>query len=140
MIELLGTMTGSEFLTAYFVWFVVLWGGVKILRRCGYDSALTTLGGLALFEGLGVLRFVIGSGQGMQRWGFLFLMMVVGALFFVIRAGAFGGGGGSSSSSCSAGGFIVGGTCGGGGSSDNGAGSSGDSSCGGGGCGGCGGS
>lgn len=81
MMDFLGTMPGPDFLKAYFVWFFVVWSGVMILRRCGYDSPLTTLGGLALFEGLGILRFIAGTEHGMHRWGFLFLMMFVGALF-----------------------------------------------------------
>jgi hypothetical protein len=126
----LHTMRGPDFLLLYFVWFIVTFGGVLLLRWNGHDSPLTTVAGLLLYELLGVLRIISGSAHGMHKWEFLILMMVIGAVVFVVRIklNQSSGDGGhwwsssSGGSSCSSGGGGAG--CGGGG----------------GGCGGCGGS
>jgi hypothetical protein len=111
-------MDGPHFLMLYLVWFLVLWVGVLVLRSKNFDSPLTTVGGLALYEGLGVARYLLGSAHGLQKWDYLIAMMGFGFFFFVLRGHHFEQGG--SSGGCGGGG------CGGGG-------------CGGGGCGGCGG-
>jgi hypothetical protein len=125
----LETLRGPEFLVVYAVWFFVCWSGLLFLRSCGLDRPLTTILALALFEALGLARFLIGSAMGLHRWTFLFLMMGIGALFFLTRARRADGGTRDTSSATSS--FVDssvgGGGCGGGG-------------CGGGGCGGCGGS
>src|SRR5690242_702365 len=80
------TMKGEDFLLLYAVWLLVLWAGVLLLRFGGKDHPVTTLTGWALFEGMGGLRYLIGSAHGMQRWEFLVLMMIFGSLFFIVRA------------------------------------------------------
>lgn len=120
--DFLSTVPGPVFLLIYLLWFFLVWATVLVLRQTGYDTKLTTIGGLVLFEGLGLVRFVLGSSHGMHNWTGLFIMMGVGALFFLVRLDHLGGG--NSSGSCSGGSVS---SCGG-------------SSCGGGGCGGCGGS
>jgi hypothetical protein len=125
-------MPGEEFLVFYGLWLLALRVTVLILRSKGFDTALVTMSGIGAFLVPGMLRYMVGSAHGMHRWGFMFIMMVVGTIVFILRAHHFDnmGGGGwtsgcsscSSTSSCSSGG----GGCG--------------SSCGGGGCGGCGGS
>jgi hypothetical protein len=116
----LETMRGPEFLALYFVWFILTWGCMLLVRHKVVDCIWTSLGGLALFEGLGVTRYIVGEAHGMHKWDFLFAMMFIGALFFLARTDSFTSGSGSGWGSCGGGG------CGGGG-------------CGGGGCGGCGG-
>ncbi|HEY5704112.1 MAG TPA: hypothetical protein VIS96_00895 [Terrimicrobiaceae bacterium] len=115
--DFLGTMKGPEFVALYVVWFLLLFGAVLLLRRWGFDTRVTTLTGFVLFEGLGVARYLIGSANGMQNWGFMAPMMIVGGVMFFTR--------GSSSN----GGAL---------SSDSGGGCGSDGGCGGGGCGGCG--
>lgn len=142
MMEMLGTLRGPEFLILFFGWFVVTRLGVGLCRSAGWDSPLVTLGGIALFEALGVLRFLAEIEHGMHRWGFLAAMMVLGPIFFAVRGeGSSGGGGFWDSGSPGGGGFWGGSSssssCG---SSSCGGDSGGGSSCGGGGCGGCGGS
>ena len=117
----LETMRGPEFLAVYGGWFVVTWIGMLIVRHKVSDGWWTTLGGLLAFESVGFARYLIGTAHGLHKWDFLFLMMIVGALFFLARTDHFSSGSNGSWSSCGGGG------CGGGG-------------CGGGGCGGCGGS
>ncbi|MDB6108673.1 MAG: hypothetical protein JWR69_423 [Pedosphaera sp.] len=112
------TLSGPDFLVFYGVWLLTLWVAVLILRAKGFDMPVTTLGGWALFEGVGLLRYMIGSAQGMNRWGFMMIMMAVGTLFFILRAHHFenmggGDGGGSSCSSGCGGGGGCGGGCGG---------------------------
>jgi len=125
MKHFLETVRGPEFLVLFGGWFLLCWSALLVLRRTGRDHPLTTVIMLALFESLGVARYVVGSAAGLHRWMFLSLMMVIGALFFLLRvqqgAGTGSDGGGTSSSSCSTGG----GGCG-------------SAGCGGGGCGGCG--
>jgi len=118
----LQTMPGPTFLGLYFGWFILTWGCMLLVRHKVIDCAWTTLGGLVLFEGLGVTRYIIGEAHEMHKWGFLFAMMMIGALFFLARTDSFQSGSGSGRGSTGCGG----GGCGGGG-------------CGGGGCGGCGG-
>jgi len=112
------TLSGPSFLVIYFCWFLLVWLGVLFLRKRGYDTPFTTMLGLALYEGLGGVRYIVGSAHGLQKWGFLVCMMLLGSLFFLTRANQYGSGDGGFSTGC-------GGGCGGGG-------------CGGGGCGGCG--
>ena len=121
-VSFLHTMAGPEFLGLYFIWFLITWIAMLFVRHRLSDTWFTSMAGLALFEGLGLARYFVGKAHGLERWEFLFLMMLVGALFFLVRAehlkqGSSTGWGGSS---------CGGGGCGGGG-------------CGGGGCGGCGG-
>src|SRR5262245_12946992 len=72
------TMPGPDFLLLYLVWFLVLWVTVLLVRHAGFDTPLTTIGGLLAFEGLGAARYFVGSAHGMHKWTFLFLMMIVG--------------------------------------------------------------
>jgi hypothetical protein len=117
----LETMRGPAFLGLYFGWFILTWGGMLLVRHKVADSVWTSLGGLVLFESVGVTRYLVGEAHGLHKWGFLFAMMIIGALFFLARTDSVrSGSGGWGGSSCGGGG------CGGGG-------------CGGGGCGGCGG-
>src|SRR5437899_457443 len=113
-------MPGPDFLGLYLVWLLVTWVGMLIVRHHVADTWATSLGGLLLFEGLGAVRYFLGSAHGMHNWEFMSIMMVVGVFFFILRADNFSNGSGSGWGSCGGGG------CGGGG-------------CGGGGCGGCGG-
>jgi hypothetical protein len=115
--QFLGTMKGPEFLVLFFVWFLLLFGGVLLLRWWGFDTPLTTLTGFVLFEALGVARFVIGSANGMQNWGIMAFMMILGGIAFFTRGSSLSGG-------------ALSGDSGGGCGSNEG--------CGGGGCGGCG--
>ena len=120
----LKTLPGPIFLAVYFLWFLFCMVGLILLRSSGSHKVLSTLGMLALFEGAGIIRYIVGSAAGMHRWDGMFAMMFFGALAFLVSINPGGrGSNGSSSSSCSSGGG-----CGGG------------SGCGGGGCGGCGGS
>lgn len=129
--EFLGTMSGPDFLVLFLVWFAFTYGAVLVCRAGGMDSPMLTLGGIALFEALAVVRFIAGIQHGMHRWNIMFIMMIVGGIIFAIRKGdihsAGGGSAGAGSSGCGSSGSSS--SCGGGGSS-----------CGGGGCGGCGGS
>jgi hypothetical protein len=122
--EFLQTLPGPEFLAVYLVWFGLTFGTVLALRAKGYDNALTTLGGLALFLGLGVVRIAVGSAHGLESWNYLILMMALGTVCFFARARKVSSGDSSSGSGWSS--CSTGGGCGGAG-------------CGGGGCGGCGG-
>lgn len=119
-------MSGPEFLIFYMLWFLLVFVVVLFLRYLGYDKPIITISGLALFLGVGVARWVLGSSEGLHKWFGLAAMMFFGTILFLIRFQSSGGGpeGGSGCSSCSSGSSG----CGGGGS------------CGGGGCGGCGGS
>ena len=117
-LDFLRTMTGPEFLVLYFVWFVLVFGAVLLLRRWGFDNPVTTVVGLVVFAGLGIARYAIGSEAGMKSWDGLITMTILGSVVFVTRWGDSNGGGLSSD----------GGGCGSG------------AGCGGGGCGGCGGS
>jgi len=116
--DFLWTMKGPEFLVLYFVWFLLLYGAVFFLRRWGLDTRVTTYAGLIPFVAVGVARFYLGSGQGMENFGGLVAMMVLGYVAFHVRR-----------SDSDRGGFYFegGGGCGS------------DGGCGGGGCGGCGG-
>lgn len=134
MMEYLGTMAGPDFLVLFAVWFVFTYGGVLVCRSAGWDTPMVTIVGLALFEGLGALRFIAGTQHGLQRWGILIGMMILGGFIFTLRKSNLnrtGRGGGSSGCGSAFG-------CGSAGSSSSCG--SGGSSCGGGGCGGCGGS
>jgi uncharacterized membrane protein YgcG len=111
----LHTMTGPDFLGLYFVWFLITWIGMLLVRHRVCDNWLTTLTGLALFEGLGVARYFVGTAHGMEKWDFMFIMMFVGALFFAIRAEHLKQGSNGGWSSCGGGGGCGGGGCGGGG-------------------------
>ncbi len=124
--DFLPTIKGPDFLFLYALWFAALFVAVLMLRSAGHDTPLVSGVGLALFEGLGVARYLVGSAQGMHRWEYLGVMMLVGGSCFVLRVESFKGSGGS------------GGSCGGGSISS----CSGGGGCGGGGggCGGCGGS
>jgi uncharacterized membrane protein YgcG len=125
--DFLHTMRGPDFLLLYFIWFIVTFGTVLLFRWRGKDTPLVTLGGLACYELLGLVRIIVGSMHGMQKWDFLILMMVIGGVIFLIRASfnqSNGDGGSWWSSNCSSGS-----SCGGGGGCGSG-----------GGCGGCGGS
>ncbi len=130
MLAFLHTMKGQDFLGLFFVWFLVTFLTVVFVRTWGHDTPFVTAVGLISFELLAVARIVVGSFYGMQRWGLLIVMMIVGAFFFLIRGKHFEGTGGDSGE--------PGGTWW---SSDSGSGSSGGGGCGGGGggCGGCGG-
>jgi hypothetical protein len=117
--DFLRTMRGPEFLVVFGIWFVLVFGAVLLLRRWGFDNALTTLVGIALFESLGVARLATASEAGMRNFEGLFVMMFIGFWLFLVRWRSSNGGG-----------FYVEGSDGGG---------CGGSGCGGGGCGGCGG-
>src|ERR1700722_12544318 len=78
------TMPGEDFLVLYAVWLLVTWVMVLVLRAKDFDTPITTISGLVLFEGVGVLRYLIGSAHGMHRWGFMAAMMVGGIFFFVL--------------------------------------------------------
>jgi len=108
----LHTMNVPDFLTLYFVWFLVLWIAVLVVRKAGHDTPFTSVCGILLFEGLGAARYIDGSAHGLHRWDILFVMMAFGWLPFVLRARHFDQGG---SGSCSGGGGCGGGGCGGGG-------------------------
>src|SRR5258707_11191141 len=110
----LHTMSGPDFLGLYFLWLLVTWIGMLIVRHRVADTWGTTVGGLFLFEGLGAARYFVGSAHGMHKWEFMFLMMVVGFFFFVLRAHNFSNGSGSGWSSCGGGGCGGGGGGGGG--------------------------
>ena len=122
-IHWLRVMEGPEFLVVFSVWFLLTWVLVLVLRQHGFDTPLLNVGGFALFEALGIARYVLSEPAGMEDWGFMVLMMLFGGLCFFLRARHFKQGGKDSGSS----GCFSAGGCGSGGS------------CGGGGCGGCGG-
>lgn len=116
---------GRPFLGFYFLVFLGAWLGVVLLRWMWIDAKAITLTGFLVFEGIGGARLVEGLHQGMQRFGLLITMMVIGGGLFFLRSEhlkSSGRSSGRSNSSCSSGG------CG-----------SGSSSGCGGGCGGCGG-
>src|SRR6185312_9203291 len=92
--DFLHTMSGEDFLGLYVVWFLITWISVFILRIKGFDTPITTIVGLVLFEALGVIRFVVGSAYGMHKWDYMIAMMIAGGLLFVIRAKHFQGPGG----------------------------------------------
>lgn len=124
-------LKGPEFI----VYYIVLLLGLLLFRFFLTDE-LARLAPVALFEGVGLWRWVDASAKGMHRFGFLFALMLIGGLLLLVQASSFGGGssGGrrGSSSSCSSGLFSsCGSSCSGGGGGCGG---------GGGGCGGCGGS
>lgn len=131
LLDNIGVLEGPEFLAFYVAWFFLIWIGVCALRRLGFDHPLTTLAGLTLYEGAGVIRVVVGLEAGMENFGFLIFLMFLGAIVFLARAKHWTSGRRSRKGSDSCGGFITGGGCG--------SGSSASSGCGGGGCGGCGG-
>jgi len=130
-LNFLYTMKGPDFLVIYLGWFFALFTGVVILRALGFGNWRTTLGGLFLYEGLGIARYIAASSMGMHKFEFLFMGMFFGMFFFIFRfktatgdnqgGGVFwvesnGGGGGSGgcgSSSCGGGGGCGGGGCGG---------------------------
>src|SRR5579862_9459788 len=114
---------GPEFLAIYGAWWLIVFIGVLLLRRKGYEHGVTAAWGLAMFLGVGLFRIVDGESHGMHRWGFLVLMMFVGAVLLSVRAESGGDGTSWGGSGCSS-------SCGGGGGSGGGCG---------GGCGGCGG-
>src|SRR5258706_170088 len=82
----LHTMKGPEFLALCFVWFVLTFATVLILRWRGFDTPVTTFIGLFCFELLGIVRMIVGSAYGMHKWGFLIAMMIVGGIIFFLRA------------------------------------------------------
>jgi uncharacterized membrane protein YgcG len=79
------TMRGPDFLWLYFVWFIVSFGVVLLTRWRGNDSPWVTAFGVLAYEGLGLLRIVVGSMHDLHRWTFLILMMILGGLIFFIR-------------------------------------------------------
>lgn len=128
-------LKGPEFLVLYLVLFLILRCSIWYLRgssnavygRQDYHLLPTVLAFL-LFELFGLVRYLVGSAHGMQRWDFLFIMMAVGGIIFFSKGDFLDrmSSGRSSGSSYYSGSGCGGGGCGGG--------------CGGGGCGGCGGS
>jgi uncharacterized membrane protein YgcG len=113
--DFLRTMTGPEFLVLFLVWFLLLFGAVLLLRRWGFDTPLTTFTGFALFESLGLARFVIGSTNDMHNWEYLLIMMPLGGVIFFARGANSSGGGfdGDSEGGCGSDGGGGGGGCGG---------------------------
>lgn len=131
---------GPDFLAYYIQWLIFLFLALIAVRKWVSDAVGVSLGFLAVFEGSGLARIIIGSSNGMHRWGYLIALMVLGGLvmsirirhFTDLRRGMMNGDGrstGCGSSGCSSAS-----------SSCSGGSSCGGSSCGGGGCGGCGGS
>jgi uncharacterized membrane protein YgcG len=113
--DFLGTMKGPEFLVLFFVWFLLLFGAVLLLRRWGFDTPVTTLTGFVLFEALGVARYLIGSASGMRKWEIMVFMMILGGIAFFTRGSSSRGGAlsGDSGGGCGSDGGGGGGGCGG---------------------------
>ena len=113
-------MSGPDFLELYFVWFLVTFGVVLLCRWRGHDTPAVTITGLLAYEGLGAVRFVIGTIDGLHRWDFMALMMIFGGLIFFVRTKSGGSGGGwwnqgrgSGGGGCGSSGCGGGGGCGG---------------------------
>lgn len=125
---------GPDFLGYYIQWLIFLFLSLIAVRKWVSDAPGVSLGFLAVFEGSGLARIIIGSSNGLHRWGYLIALMVLGGLVMSIRIRHFttlaqgmnrdGRSSGCGTSGCSS----TSSSC------------SGGSSCGGGGCGGCGGS
>lgn len=128
IVDLLGTMSGPDFLSVYLLWFLLTVQIAVLVRRLmDVDDIVARLFGAALFLGVGAARMYLGSAHGLHKWEYLTLAMLVGTVCFFIGIDTWIGYGGSGYSSCGMWyGCSTGGGCGGGG--------------GGGGCGGCGGS
>lgn len=116
-----GTLKGPEFIMLYVVWLALVLGAVWYCRFNGHDTPLVSTLAIACFLLPGVIRYLVGTAQGMKNWNNLGTLMIVGAIVLLMRARHAEGDSGDSSSCSSSGGD--GGGCGGGG----------------GGCGGCGG-
>jgi uncharacterized membrane protein YgcG len=122
-------LNGAEFLVA----FVIVWAVLSILHvallRGWRDSLAVSTVAAAVLAAVALERYRWGVQQGMQRWGFLTILTVLGCASFFLRASQLRerSDGDSSWWSSGSGGSCAsgGGGCGGG--------------CGGGGCGGCGG-
>lgn len=130
--------SGPDFLAFYIQWLILLFVSQVAVRKLISDTPGVSLGFLALFEGSGLARIIIGSSNGLHRCGYLIALMVLGGVVMSIRIRHFaalnkgmmnkdGRSTGCGSSGCSSSSCSGGSGCGG-------------SSCGGGGCGGCGGS
>jgi len=108
-------MTGPQFLGLYAIWFLVVFGGLLLLRWRGLNTPALTLTGLACYEVPGLLRMFVFSEAYMHKWVFLIAMMVLGGIAFLVRIenGSDGGwwGGNGSSGGCGTGGGCGG--CGG---------------------------
>ncbi len=120
-------MKGPEFLVFYGFFAVLVLIAATTLRHTWRDTWSISIVAFLMFEGTGVIRYIVGSRAGMHKWGFMFIMMVLGGVLFFLRAKEDGKGygiGGSCGIGSCGGGGCGGGGCGGGG-------------CGGG-CGGCG--
>lgn len=122
-------LSGPEYLVA----FAIIWGllsilHVALLRRWRESFAISAVAA-AVLAAVALTRYRWGVSQGMQRWGFLTIMTLLGCVSFFVRASQLREGAGSDggwwSSNCGSASTSGGGGCGGG--------------CGGGGCGGCGG-
>lgn len=102
-------MRGPDFLVFYVLLFIGIWIGVVVLRKMTNDNQHITLLGLALFELVGVVRFIDGTAAGMHKFGAMFIIMIIGGVLLFIRSDHFNNSGNGSCSSCSG----CGGGCGG---------------------------
>lgn len=128
---------GPEFLAYYFAVFAATLLGAVVVRSVWHDVFAVSMVGMLLFEIVGLERIVLGMQQGMQKFEYLVIGMILGGICYFIRFGK------QSSAAASAGscGIFIYGGCGSGGvsSCSGGSGCSSGSSCGSsGGCGGCG--
>ena len=78
-------LDGQAFLRFYWVALIVLWLAVEILNELD-DSFWTPFAPVIVFVGIGVVRIQYGMANHMDRFGFLFCLMVIGvALIFLGR-------------------------------------------------------
>jgi hypothetical protein len=76
---------GPEFLTFYFFLFMAVWLSLVAIRKIWEDSAHVTLIALFIFEGVGLIRYIDASAAGMHKFGYMFMMMAVGAVLLFSR-------------------------------------------------------
>ncbi len=77
---------GPGFLVYYSVFFLFLWAAVIFIRNYLDDHPHVTLIGLAIFEGIGIIRYFDASAVGMKNFGMLLMMMVIGGLLLFLRS------------------------------------------------------
>jgi hypothetical protein len=109
-------LDGPAFLVFYLLLFVGIWVALTIMRKLWEDSVHVTMVALLAFEAVGLNRYLDASAAGMHKFGFMFIMMTIGAVLLFARYDHPGGnnGYGSSCSSCSScSGCGGGGGCGG---------------------------
>lgn len=78
-------MRGTEFLTFYVIFFIVIWLSVVIFRTWLDSNSFVTYIGLIIFEAVGVFRYIDASAAGMSKFSYMYMIMFFGAVLLFLR-------------------------------------------------------